>query len=104
MDGWRKSKFIVSYEVMDLLTADAQSRQFALLLQIIEKNVGSINYDNIELPEGRTKKACVIMIDKEKRKMREAAVAANPGASTGSIVESAEASNKVCRLLLRRSV
>ena len=34
--------------------------------------MGGIPWDKMTLPEGRTKKACVVMIDKEKAKVRKA--------------------------------
>jgi hypothetical protein len=43
--------------------------QVAFLFQIIEK-LGSIPWDELTYPEGRTKKACQVMIDKEKSKIR----------------------------------
>lgn len=45
------------------------------MLQIIARG-GTILWDDIELPEGRTKKACVVMIDKEKTKIKKAREAA----------------------------
>lgn len=47
------------------------THQLGLLFQIIEK-AGSIPWDDLVLPEGRTKKACVVMVDKEKAKVRKA--------------------------------
>ena len=46
-----------------------------LVFQILER-FGTIPWDEITLPEGRTKKACALMIDKEKTKVKKAREAA----------------------------
>lgn len=45
--------------------------QLGLIFQIIEQS-GSIKWDTLTLPEGRTKKACDIMISREKAKVKKA--------------------------------
>lgn len=57
--------------------------QLGLLFQIIEK-AGKIPWDSITLPEGRTQKACVVMIDKEKQKVRKAREADGEGGQEGA--------------------
>ncbi|KAK5168988.1 uncharacterized protein LTR77_006297 [Saxophila tyrrhenica] len=47
------------------------TEKMGLVFQILEK-FGTIPWDDITLPEGRTKKACVVMIDKEKQKVKKA--------------------------------
>jgi hypothetical protein len=42
-----------------------------LLFQIVEQ-AGSIPWDSLKLPEGRTRKACTVMIDREKQKVKKA--------------------------------
>ncbi|CZT14596.1 uncharacterized protein RCC_00571 [Ramularia collo-cygni] len=45
--------------------------KLGLLFQIIEK-AGTIPWAELDLPEGRTQKACSVMVDKEKAKLRKA--------------------------------
>lgn len=52
--------------------------QLGVLFQVIEK-AGSIPWDELELPEGRTKKAVQIMIGKEKDKVKKAREAKGNG-------------------------
>ncbi|KAK3706164.1 hypothetical protein LTR37_012865 [Vermiconidia calcicola] len=47
------------------------AEKIGLLYQIIEKS-GAIPWDQLKLPEGRTKKACMVMVDKEKQKVKKA--------------------------------
>lgn len=63
--------------------------QVGLFLQIIAKG-GSIPWPELTLPEGRTQKACQVMLDKEKQKIKKAREAA------GEDVE--DLSPKVCSL------
>lgn len=51
------------------------SVQVGLLLQIISKT-GAIPWPELTLPEGRTLKACQVMVDKEKQKIKRAREAA----------------------------
>lgn len=48
-----------------------RSHQVGFLFQIIEKG-GPIPWDELTLPEGRTKKAVQVMVDKEKQKIKKA--------------------------------
>jgi len=48
------------------------------IVQIIEK-AGPIPWDALKLPEGRTKKAVQVMIDKEKQKVKRAREAEGNG-------------------------
>jgi len=57
-----------NYLMMQLLTA---TLQLGILFQIIER-CAPIPWDELKLPEGRTKKAAQVMIDKEKTKMKRA--------------------------------
>lgn len=54
--------------MMQLLTATSQ---LGILFQIIER-CAPIPWDELKLPEGRTKKAAQVMIDKEKTKVKRA--------------------------------
>lgn len=56
----------------------ADLSQLGLLFQIIEL-AGPVPWPKLELPEGRTQKACVVMVDKEKAKVRKAKEAAAAG-------------------------
>ena len=56
--------------------------QLGLLFQIIDKG-GSIPWDDLTLPEGRTKKACTVMIDREKTKVKKAREAAGDVGNAG---------------------
>ncbi len=49
-----------------------------LVFQILN-HFGTIPWDQITLPEGRTKKACSVMIDKEKAKVKKAREAEGGG-------------------------
>ncbi len=49
-----------------------------LFLQIIERS-GPIPWDDLTLPEGRTKKACSVMVDREKQNVKKAREAAAGG-------------------------
>jgi len=55
--------------------------QLGLLFQIITE-AGSILWDKLELPEGRTRKACEIMISNEKQKVKKAREAKANGEET----------------------
>ena len=46
-----------------------RSSQVGLFLQIIAKT-GKIPWDTLQLPAGRTMKACQVMLDKEKSKLK----------------------------------
>ncbi|KAF2173766.1 hypothetical protein M409DRAFT_16039 [Zasmidium cellare ATCC 36951] len=48
------------------------TEKVGFFFQIIGKMGGSIPWGELELPEGRTQKACQVMIDKEKAKIRKA--------------------------------
>ncbi|QIW96019.1 hypothetical protein AMS68_001537 [Peltaster fructicola] len=47
------------------------TEKLGLILQIVAKS-GKIPWDELELPEGRTQKACQVMLDKEKTKVKQA--------------------------------
>ncbi|KAK4613530.1 hypothetical protein CLAFUW4_09321 [Fulvia fulva] len=51
------------------------THQWALLLQIVARMDRPIPWAEIDVPEGRTQKGCVVMLDKEKKKIREAMAA-----------------------------
>ncbi|KXL44907.1 hypothetical protein M433DRAFT_154417 [Acidomyces richmondensis BFW] len=48
-----------------------EGEKLGILFQIIERS-GPIPWDDLKLPDGRTKKAVQVMIDKEKTKMKKA--------------------------------
>ncbi|EME42328.1 hypothetical protein DOTSEDRAFT_54722 [Dothistroma septosporum NZE10] len=48
------------------------TEKMGLLLQIIAKMDKPVPWNEIDLPEGRTQKGCVVMLDKEKKKIRDA--------------------------------
>lgn len=62
--------------------------QLGIFFQIIEKS-GPIPWEHLTLPEGRTKKAVQVMIDREKQKAKKAREAAATGDDGG------DASSKV---------
>lgn len=63
--------------------------QLGLILQIVAK-AGPVPWAELNLPEGRTQKACTVMLDKEKKKVKEALEAAGEDAGAGAL------SPKVC--------
>ena len=69
------------------ITNDAETRripahtvQVGLFLQIITK-AGPIPWPELTLPDGRTMKACQVMVDKEKQKIKKAREAAGEDVS-----------------------
>jgi hypothetical protein len=63
-----------------------------LLFQIVEQG-GPIPWDSLKLPEGRTRKACTVMIDREKQKVKKAREAdGRPNAAE----EGGKGTKKVC--------
>lgn len=70
-----------------------------IFVQLVEK-VGTIPWDELTLPEGRTKKACTVMVDREKQKVKKAREAAGGGDwKGGTPVSTPKGSKKVrsCR-------
>lgn len=59
----------------------------------------SIPWHELELPEGRTLKACQVMVDKEKAKIRKAKEAEGDSEG-GPATPKTPASGKVCRSLI----
>lgn len=57
-----------------------QAVQVGLFLQIITR-AGPIPWPELNLPEGRTMKACQVMVDKEKQKIKKAREAAGEDVS-----------------------
>lgn len=66
--------------------APADHDQLGLYLQIVDVH-GPIPWDRIALPEGRTRKACEVMVSSDRVKLRNA----------GNSIESTPKSTKVCR-------
>lgn len=64
--------------------------QLGLILQIVAR-AGPVPWAELNLPEGRTQKACMVMLDKEKKKVKEALETAGEDAGAGAL------SPKVCR-------
>lgn len=57
--------------------------QVGIFLQIISKS-GAIPWPDLTLPGGRTLKACQVMVDKEKQKIKKAREAAGEDIGDGS--------------------
>ncbi|CAK4005104.1 Hypothetical predicted protein [Lecanosticta acicola] len=55
------------------------TEKLGLIFQIMQKMEKPIPWSELELPEGRTRKACQVMLDKEKAKVREAKKGAADG-------------------------
>lgn len=66
-----------------------RNTQVGLFLQIIAK-AGPVPWPDLTLPEGRTVKACQVMLDKEKQKIKKAREAA------GEEADAVLSSPKVC--------
>ena len=93
MDGCRKGKYLTCLQppsfwyIFQYRRQSLTYIQLGVLFQIIEKS-GPIPWDDLKLPDGRTKKAVQVMVDKEKQKLKKARDAENGG-------ESGKASPKV---------
>ncbi|KAK3672235.1 hypothetical protein LTR78_007988 [Recurvomyces mirabilis] len=61
-----------------MATPWTEAEKLGLLFQIIEK-AGTIPWSELTLPEGRTQKACSVMVDKEKQKVKKARLAKENG-------------------------
>lgn len=79
--GWTDAE-----KVREILTNNDTCRalthaiQVGLFLQIISR-AGPIPWPELNLPEGRTMKACQVMVDKEKQKIKKAREAAGEDVS-----------------------
>ena len=75
--GWTDTeKVSASTSTRDICKAPlTHILQAGLFLQIIAK-AGAIPWGELQLPEGRTVKACQVMLDKEKQKVKKAREAA----------------------------
>ncbi|SMY25758.1 unnamed protein product [Zymoseptoria tritici ST99CH_1A5] len=64
-------------------TGWTEAEKLGILFQVIEK-AGAIPWSELTLPEGRTQKACQVMVDKEKKKVRDAKAAAGEATPSGA--------------------
>ncbi|KJX99066.1 hypothetical protein TI39_contig375g00008 [Zymoseptoria brevis] len=64
-------------------TGWTEAEKLGILFQVIEK-AGPIPWAELTLPEGRTQKACQVMVDKEKKKVRDAKAAAGEATPSGA--------------------
>lgn len=86
--GWTDTEKVMKQQFTGKISRTlTYTIQVGLFLQIIAKG-GSIPWPELTLPEGRTQKACQVMLDKEKQKIKKAREAA------GEDVE--DLSPKVC--------
>ena len=96
--GWTEVEKVHSHSHHERPAAN-MTVQNALFLQIIAK-AGKIPWSEIELPPGRTEKACTVMIDREKKKVRDSAAAKGESGGEGEAKGKAKlkSGGKVCRL------
>ncbi|KAK3051439.1 hypothetical protein LTR09_007462 [Extremus antarcticus] len=72
--------YVSQYTMAEKVAAKGwtDTEKMGLVFQILN-HFGTIPWDQITLPEGRTKKACSVMIDKEKAKVKKAREAEGGG-------------------------